>query len=248
MTDEEEVIETEEETQEEKEEREAEQQEEIISYSPTYSGEKTCNGTLTCFIWDIDETLAHTYLTFAQYKKVKDSKMGDLKNRLFTFALPDGYRYWGIRRRYWDVAVEWSFNNFDVVGIWTAGLRAYATKMTPLLLPPGRKKFDFVFAREQCVPVGKPPNEVWTKPLSKLCQVFPQIDGNNTLIADNSPDAIQFNPANLIHVSDYAPRSSLLGEYDSTLINVIRTVRDMLAKRKKTGKDLIDQRKPNTIT
>lgn len=190
------------------------------------------DGTKKCLVLDLDETLVYTFETpEREYHRARAVLPA---NRTYAFRL-GGKLYWGIIRPYTDLFLAWAFNNFDIVGVYSAGDIDYVEEVVKSVF--GTYKPYFVWARDRCVS-GK---RDFYKPLTKLYAAYPEIDPNNTLIIDDKTVVATYNPQNLIEIPKYRPLNYQL--YDSALIWLIQWLRAALEIVNDGGASLVDQDK-----
>ena len=126
-----------------------------------------------------------------------------------------------VLRPYLKEFLQFCFQNFDCVGLWTAGSRDYLNFiyddiLTPLLFEVNPQfKFDFIFSEEEC-------DNKYEKPLSKLSNE--NFNETNSLIVDDHIESFQCNPDNGILLPSFNPDD----EFDDSLIEIIVYLRYLL--------------------
>ena len=146
-------------------------------------------------VLDLDETLIHTVISEKPNNIL--ARRSDLK---FQFS-PDGAIYYVFKRPGLDEFLNEVFKQFKKVGIWTAADRQYAKMVIKKILSYQQiMNLDFVFSRDYCVT-----DSLGTyKPLSKIYRTCSGWRPEETIILDNSTQALRDNPQNGIVAVDYA--------------------------------------------
>lgn len=137
-----------------------------------------------CIVLDIDETLVHTSTNFNAYSSYDKYKYAD---RIFKYTI-DGFNYWSIKRPYLSMFLNFCFDYFKIVGIWSLGEERYVNKIVEVITKDTRTP-HVVFSRNDA--------EGMTKPLVKLYGKFPGImKETNTFVVDNIRSTMVANPKN----------------------------------------------------
>jgi hypothetical protein len=179
------------------------------------------NGTLTCVILDLDETLINTRRGKAEMNSIQTAlkDRGEI-DRYYEFTL-EGVRYRGVKRSYYRYCIDWLFANIDVIGVWTAAEADYAREVVKVLFPKTNQP-HFVWSRDECVES----KGLYYKPLASLYAAFPDLDRDNTIIVDDRRDIAVYNPDSLLEIPAYNYKNPLT--YDRALVVVVEFFRDAL--------------------
>lgn len=146
-------------------------------------------------ILDLDETLIHTI--------VSEDVRPDLEKRAdFSFRFsPQSSYYYVFKRPGLKQFMDRVFKNFNKVGIWTAADRIYAKIIVKNILNYKQiMALDFVYSRDFC----ESDNIGLYKPLAKIYKHNASWKPEETIMLDNSPSVMRFNPRNGLVAPDYA--------------------------------------------
>lgn len=147
-------------------------------------------------VLDLDETLIHT-ITITKKHSAKLAKISD-----FHFVIEKQY-FWVNKRPGLDLFLDFIFKYFQV-GIWTAADKAYATQICKHILTYDQvKKIKFIYSRNFCHLDRTETPTSFTKPLAKLFELYPDFDQSNTLMIDNTPHVMKYNPYNGVYIPDF---------------------------------------------
>lgn len=196
-----------------------------------------------CIVLDLDHTLVSTQgeKDFDKFHELdlNHSTNSEIRERVYVLRF-EGDSMWGIARPYYREFLEWCFNNFDVVCVWSAGQYKYVHSVVEYLFR-GMRQPAYIFTRKDCEDdkYGNP-----LKPLTKLVKfinddVGPNIPQNkvismkNIFIVDDNEDTFVFNPFNAIHIEPYNPEltlEDLASTKDDHLLRVMRFFDDRKRK------------------
>jgi hypothetical protein len=170
-------------------------------------------------IWDLDETLIHSYSEQKDIKKFQHNLIdpnSPYKKDIYTLSLTDydnesrgtGDRFpmKGVIRPYAKEILAWCFSYFKVVGVWTAGIHLYGHEVVNILFNEICVP-DIIYTREECVT-----NDVMHhgKPLSKLYKSLEfgkSLNEKNTFIIDDNDRSFNHrNPNNAIEIPAFDPK------------------------------------------
>lgn len=178
-------------------------------------------------VLDIDETLFHTigdngFVKLRSTQIMSDPKLMPLRERIIQIRLEDivnkkgeglDHDMWAIKRPHLEDFLAFSFNYFDSVGIWSAGMRGYVHEFVGEIFGPlnGLPQPAYIWSREKCTEV----NGIASKPLSKLFDEekvakVNKMSLSNTLILDDRHDNIIANDRNGIINPEYRPEANVL--------------------------------------
>jgi CTD small phosphatase-like protein 2 len=147
-------------------------------------------------ILDLDETLIHTTEITQQYSPILAKEVD------FYFKL-DGNYYWVLKRPGLKLFLEFMFKYFNV-GIWTAADKSYCTEICKNILDKKQlKKIKFIHSRQFCMldMNNKPP--IFTKPLTRVFELYPSFKPENSFIIDNTYNVMRYNLQNAVLIPDF---------------------------------------------
>lgn len=209
-------------------------------------------GSLTnkCIVLDLDETLICTMEKHHLAKRLIDTnpRFHHLRSRYYEFEL-DGDVMGGLMRPNLQAFLNFCFDYFQCVIVWSAGTKKYVEKICKVIFP-GRKPHK-IYSREKCI-FDKNKNQIF-KPLQRLVE-DPTVPGSvtlqNTFAIDDRDDTFSQNVANGIQIPKWSPDAerpdSLLTE-DRNLDKVMCWFlqREVMDPRS-TVQDLTNIQWPNT--
>ena len=177
-------------------------------------------------VLDLDETLVRSeegseikLLT----KYLNDPKFYNRRQDMYTLTV-NSSRYqtlmYGIKRPYLDIFLDFVFQYFKYVIVWSAGQYDYVHKICNIIFN-GHYRPDLIYTNDDCVIEKK----VLTKPLRKVYDVNKGIDETNTLILDDRETVFQGpNPRNGILIPTYDPYLSetSTSKIDDRLVQLMR--------------------------
>lgn len=173
-------------------------------------------GTLSCIVLDLDETLVNTRDGEGQRALVKRGlEARGEADRYYQFKLA-GATYWGVKRPYYRLFLDFCFAEYDVVAVWTAAERDYATEIVNRTFSTQPHIF---WCREQCAFSGG----VYYKPIDRLFTAFPDLSRPDTVHLDDRADVAKYNPQYLLEISSYNYKDALT--YDRALVSAIAFLR-----------------------
>jgi len=136
----------------------------------------------SCLVLDLDETLVHFFGSEDDWDFIEDYESNEVRSRILDIKV-EGEFMWGVARPYTKEFLYNVQSLFDVVGIWSAGVKSYVEEIAKELFPVTQPYF--VWSRDKCIVMTTNTNTVRQKPLSKLFAAFPEIDPKRTLILDD---------------------------------------------------------------
>ena len=173
-------------------------------------------------VLDIDATLVNTHGDdgeFVNLKIITEPKMLKFRKRIYSMNLADvttepgegeKLKLYGIYRPYLKEFIEFCFNYFDNVIIWSAGKKKYVEKMCELIFVDSKKQPLIIYNWNNTTIDG----DRITKPLKKLYD-DPRTKGmmneNNTFVVDDRDDTYFLNKNNGILIPEYEVSLSLNG-------------------------------------
>ncbi len=171
-------------------------------------------------IFDLDETLIHTLDITPDYV-AEYAKSSDLYFKI------DGNYYWIMKRPGLDLFLEFIFKYFNV-GIWTAGEKEYAKEICKRILTrPQLHRIRFIYRRNFCHLDSSTNPAMFTKPLIKIFELFPNFKPNNTLMIDNTYNVMKYNPQNAVEISDFTgdPNDRYLYHIRNIIVKYYQNIR-----------------------
>lgn len=172
------------------------------------------------FIFDIDETLVHTFDSKSGYKNAEKNPLYEL----YTLDIDDDF-YWGYIRPHARELLLLC-NKIGRVAFWSAGEEEYVKQVLKVILDPIPKLEPlFVWSRDYCVhmPENKMIKRMLTdgdlkKPIEKVC-FHQNVCLESIIIIDDRNDVGSENLANLLWVGAFKPEKSKTN--DDELLQVI---------------------------
>lgn len=165
-------------------------------------------------VLDIDATLVHTHGDDDDFKKLKlfnNSKIINHRGRIYTMLLKDvthvpgsgeEMKLYGVYRPYLKEFIEFCFDYFDNVIIWSAGKEKYVEKMCEIMFTDSQKQPILIYNYDQCQISG----DDITKPLDKLYKdkkLKGRLNHTNTFVLDDREDTFSSNHNNGILIPPY---------------------------------------------
>jgi TFIIF-interacting CTD phosphatase-like protein len=166
-----------------------------------------------CLVTDMDECLIHTW----------DTDVLPKKKYMQTFNTPEAYPFrhmlfgvemnarnpnsliYGIFRPGLIDFLNYAFNRFDYVVLWSAGTSYYVHQITEYMFSKTDRMPDNVFARPFCENHTRADEEYLIKPLKKLQQINPAIQMSNMFFLDDNPDVSVLNRNNHLLIPKWNP-------------------------------------------
>ena len=165
-------------------------------------------------VLDIDATLVHTHGDLDDFKMLKiygNEEQLEMRRKLYNMRLIDVSDIpgegevtdlAGIYRPYLKEFLEFCFEYFDGVVIWSAGKRKYVHKMCEYMFPL-KKQPLLIFTYDDCEGDA---DDYIVKPLEKLYK-HPDLKGklneNNTFVLDDREETFSLNKRNGIMIPEF---------------------------------------------
>ena len=165
-------------------------------------------------VLDIDATLVHTHGDMDDFKMLKiygSDEQLEMRRKLYNMRLIDVSDVpgegevtdlAGIYRPYLKEFLEFCFDYFDGIVIWSAGKRKYVHKMCEYMFPL-KKQPLLIFTYDDC---EGDEDDYIVKPLEKLYK-HPQLKGKlnetNTFVLDDREETYSFNKRNGILIPEF---------------------------------------------
>jgi hypothetical protein len=184
-------------------------------------------------VLDLDSTLIFTSDDFTQYEALKlytKPEHNHLRNRLYKFDVIDvcekpgtGVKssMWGVLRPHVYEFLDFCFEYFENVIVWSAGQLRYVHAICDVLFTDPDKQPIIIYSWDDC---EKNDNYLF-KPLVKLSQQeISTLTLDKLFILDDNETTFTKNKDNALHIPPYEPELSPKGimEDDETLINITR--------------------------
>lgn len=182
---------------------------------------------------DLDSTLIFTSDTFDNYSKMQLYSNPDnahLRQRIYKFDIIDvvekpgsGVKssMWGILRPHVYEFLDFCFDYYANVIVWSAGQLKYVHAICDVLFTNPDKQPCLIWSYDDCV---KTDNYLY-KPLTKISQEgFPSIGLDKVYALDDNEITFSKNKDNALHIPPYEPeltREGILKD-DQTLINITK--------------------------
>ena len=173
-------------------------------------------------VLDIDATLVHTHgddEEFLDLKFITEPKMLKYRKRIYSMKLSDvttepgdgeELKLYGIYRPYLKEFLEFCFDYFDNIIIWSAGKKKYVEKMCELMFVDSKKQPLVIYNWNNTTIDG----DRVTKPLKKLYndpRTKGQMNETNTYVIDDRDDTYFLNKKNGILIPEFEAALSLNG-------------------------------------
>lgn len=184
----------------------------------------------SCAVLDLDSTLIHTFGSFQTWQYVEKEPSERIRKRLFDIKTC-GEFMWGTKRPYTSEFLQSCFETFDIVGVWSAGMKDYVHEIVAeIFTGAGIRCPDFIWSRKDCEDYF---NEqtcsiVKQKPLSKLYSHFPELDNKRTLIFDDYTDVCWQDTMYHVHVPAWRGNFDTLTKADIHLKSLSKWIREDL--------------------
>jgi hypothetical protein len=160
-----------------------------------------------------------------------------LVNRLFSFEF-NKKRCWAIKRPYLDSFLDFLFENFDRVVLWSAGNYDYVHAVSNVIF--NKHKPYKIYTRDDCESKNGSKSH---KPLSKIAGTDKKL--KNIFLVDNLPENSSSNEQNHFYIPDYDPEhpkitKSNLEYIDTALFKIQDFMKNNLFNKKASDvKDVI---------
>ena len=207
---------------------------------------------------DIDETLTHVRSDTHRFKRLdlqNDKENFDLLERCYIMSFKGENQkqehMWGIKRPYLDEFIRYCRKRFDIVALYTAGMKDYGEQSAKILFP-NVGDLDYIYTREHCVDIERSIPS-WeeddsgklvcsttvvmdhVKPLGKLLKEMPEladVDPQKVLMVDNKESNFDYNVHLGLTISDYVPEATIesIRYDDRALLHMIDTIEKRIEK------------------
>jgi hypothetical protein len=183
-------------------------------------------------VLDLDSTLIFTSDNFDSFKDLElysNPKHTHIRPRIYKFDVIDvvekpgtGLKssMWGALRPHVHEFLNFCFDYFESVIVWSAGQLKYVHAICDILFTEPDKQPILIYSFEDC---ERTDNYLY-KPLVKLTKEFGHVNLNNMVILDDNETTFSKNIDNALHIPAYEPELSPDGimEDDKNLVNLCR--------------------------
>jgi TFIIF-interacting CTD phosphatase-like protein len=187
-------------------------------------------------VLDMDETLIHTFSegdeqSLEESKIMTNPSFLPIRKRVYNVVLDDApdkkgnderLTVWGLKRPHLDEFLEFAFDYFQGVCVWSAGLAEYVRPVCDNLFQEIQSP-ALIYSQNKC---QKHPEGFFEKPLELMIKdpiISPYMTLKNTFIIDDRATAYSHcNPNNGIQIPPYSPKSNELRMNDTYLLDLIR--------------------------
>lgn len=154
-------------------------------------------------VMDLDETLVHTFDPKDNFLDFAEELTEEQKSRVYVLNFPKGEVLWGYVRPYAEDFLRVAFEEFDSVGVWSAGTSYYVNLIVQILFKDQQPAY--VMSRDECneLVLKKEPMPCRFKPLEILYHRHPDHNEANTVIVDDRHDICSLNCMNNIRIPEY---------------------------------------------
>jgi hypothetical protein len=166
-----------------------------------------------CLVTDMDECLIHSWdISHEAYMRTfNNAKSFPFRHQLFGVEMlprDKSSLVYGIFRPGLIDFLNYAFNRFDYVILWSAGTHYYVNQITQYMFSKTDKMPNNVFARPFCE--NHPhDDDYFTKPLKKLQQINPSIKLSNIFFLDDNPNTSFHNKTNHILIPRWDPSPTI---------------------------------------
>jgi TFIIF-interacting CTD phosphatase-like protein len=163
-------------------------------------------------VLDMDECLLHTWdvkqKEFFKEIELSPKTLGYRRYIFEVFAEPKNKQLpvYGIMRPGLIDFLTYCFDRFDNIILWSAGQDFYVEKVSDYIFHRTEQIPTQVLARSKCHILNK---TMFTKPLYKLNEMFPEITLENCFFVDDNPDNSHFNKENHIVIPAFEPECTV---------------------------------------
>lgn len=199
-------------------------------------------------ILDLDETLVHTFDNRDRFLDFAEELTPEQKKRVYHLEFPGGDSLWGYVRPYAEDFLRVAFEEFESVGVWSAGTKYYVGLIVQIVFK--EQQPVFVMSRDQCNELRVKTEDIPCryKPLEVVYEKYPNHNESNTMIIDDRHDICAFNCMNNIRIPEFLLNSSSypIMLNDHTLLVLAKWIKTP-AFRASTDVRLIKSRSPFKI-
>lgn len=164
-------------------------------------------------VLDLDSTLIYTFNgKFEILDDLIKKSNAHLESRVYLIDFIAGSKknqMWGVVRPFTDHFIEYCFERFEKVIVWSAGTYEYVHHICEVLFQ--KQKPHEILTFDDCEKDSD--GKFRCKPLETLYKKYDCLNPKNTLIIDDNPQAFSCNLENAVQIAQY---SASFGETKST--------------------------------
>lgn len=207
-------------------------------------------------VLDIDATLVHTHGELDHFKMLKvydPQTQMKLRKKVYSMVLIDVSsipgegevtELSGIYRPYLKEFLEFCFQYFDNVVIWSAGKKKYVEKMCEFMFPLKHQPLK-IFNYDDC---DIDENDFIAKPLEKLYKhktCKGKLNSKNTLVIDDRDDTFSLNKRNGILIPEFESDMSIEDIHNHSDKNLLKLIAWLSTKEVSESTDVKKLNKSN---
>lgn len=152
-------------------------------------------------VLDLDECLIHTFvedLDWTLYRRLKANTK--TKNRVAKITF-NNTEFWTVKRPHLDEFIEFCFDNFETVSVWSAGVPAYVEAVVSCIF---KRRPHLVMTRDNVLYEHRTEKELgYSKPLMFYFEKMPRATRENTILVDDRRENSKYDPENIVHIPEY---------------------------------------------
>lgn len=186
-------------------------------------------------VLDIDECLIRTFMEPTDMRVLemilKEPRLYHLRDRICIVRDTEGRVYWSIKRPNLDTFLEFAFDEFETVSIWSAGSPGYVREIVPQIFANTRPPVLVMTGED----VMWESDIKYSKPLERYYEMMRENTRyrptrSNTLFLDNRLENFVNDPQNGVHIPNYEPRPTvedIASQEDDNLLSFIHFLRNV---------------------
>lgn len=154
-------------------------------------------------ILDLDETLVHSFSPGDNLQNFIADLTDDQKKRIYNLKFQNGESLQGYIRPGAEEFLRVAFQEFESVGVWSAGTKEYVHLIVDTVFKEQRP--IFILSRDQCneLRIRDETMPCRYKPLDVVYQRYPDHNEANTVIVDDRHDICALNCMNNIRIPEF---------------------------------------------
>jgi hypothetical protein len=172
-------------------------------------------------VLDLDECLVRVFTNKVNWNLYDTlQKPEHLSKKLDVFKIKDDHgEYWGLKRPHLTQFLKFCFNRFKFVCVWSAGAVDYVEAVVAHIFRDTQKP-HLVLTRAHII---YELDQNYAKPLEIFFSHVKEANKTNTLLLDNQHLNSRYDPHNILHIPEFAPRQTITSIYkdDVQLLNLI---------------------------
>ena len=171
-------------------------------------------------VLDLDETLIHSFEDkFSVFEDLRLRGIEHLETRVYMIDFILGgerLKRWGVVRPDVDHFIDYCFERFDKVIVWSAASYPYVHHICDVVFQ--NRKPHAILTQDDCQNVG---GYITNKPLDVLYNRFDEINETNTYIVDDNDSVTKLNDRNAIQVPGYTVNVRETDREEETIRKII---------------------------